>query len=212
MRVRALLVVAAICTLAWCGRAVARSQYLSAWQARYPGSTLPSRMSATLGSQCYTCHHPSSFGGLGNCYRLDLIARLMAGRTITQAIDDLDTVDSDGDGTPNGQEILMPRPDLPGQIGYSMGLAGPVGVDPCWSNPNQAVTGVPETPPPPAVTGDCDGNGVFELLADLPCFLDVLLGVNIDPGAIGRSDLNGDGRTDGRDVAVFVECAIGGCP
>ncbi len=64
-----------------------------------------------------------------------------------------------------------------------------------------------------SVTGDCDGNGLFELSADLPCFVDALLGIEtIPPGGIARSDLNGDGNTDGLDAADFVTCAVLGCP
>lgn len=64
-----------------------------------------------------------------------------------------------------------------------------------------------------AVVGDCDGNGLFEVGTDLPCFVNALLGVDTNPpGGISRSDLNGDGRTDGLDISNFVACAVLGCP
>ena len=60
---------------------------------------------------------------------------------------------------------------------------------------------------------DCDGNGRFELGPDVACFVDALLGTDTNPpGGICRSDLNGDNRTDGRDIEDFVACAIAGCP
>ena len=63
------------------------------------------------------------------------------------------------------------------------------------------------------VIGDCDGNGLFEVSADLPCFVDALLGIDTSPpGGIARSDLNGDGNTDGLDISVFAACAVLGCP
>ncbi len=68
---------------------------------------------------------------------------------------------------------------------------------------------IPETP-----TADCDGNGVFELNNDLPCFVNALLGIDTNPpGGICRADLNGDNATNGEDVSEFVQCAVlGGCP
>ena len=63
------------------------------------------------------------------------------------------------------------------------------------------------------VLGDCDGNGVLEVAADLPCFVDALLGIDtMPPGGILRSDLNGDGVANGLDAALFVGCVVIGCP
>jgi len=59
---------------------------------------------------------------------------------------------------------------------------------------------------------DCDGNGTFDVVADTACFVDVLLDVNTDPGAISRSDVNADAVTNGLDIAAFVNCALTGCP
>lgn len=125
---------------------VAAPSYLSAWEDKYPSSTLPARMSALTGSACSVCHHPSAFGDPGNCYRADLITLLVQGLTIEQAIDQLDAVDSDGDGTPNGEEAVAPRPEV-GEIGYNMGLIGATGTDPCATNPAEPVSGISETPP-----------------------------------------------------------------
>jgi len=131
-----------------CSAAFARDTYLVAWQSIYPTSTLPSRMAAMTGSSCYTCHDPSGFASPGNCYREDIFSLLSAGRTIDQAINELDSADSDGDGVPNGEEATAIRDDLPGDVGYNMGLVGPSGTNPCGSNPIAIVTGVAETPPP----------------------------------------------------------------
>jgi hypothetical protein len=64
----------------------------------------------------------------------------------------------------------------------------------------------------PGVHADCDGNGVFDLNADTACFVDVLVGVNIDAGSITRSDLTGDSLANGDDITDFVDCALTGCP
>lgn len=125
--------------------------YLAAWQAKYTTSTLDERMTVLTGTNCNTCHHPPNRGDFGNCYRGDISVLLGLGRSITQALDELDAVDSDGDGVPNGVEITTPRADQPGQVGYSMGLIGATGTDPCAADPDEVVTGQPETPPVVAI-------------------------------------------------------------
>jgi hypothetical protein len=120
--------------------------FLTELQAKYPTSTVDERMAALTGFNCNTCHHPPSRSDLGNCYRADIITLLGMGRTITQALDELDAVDSDGDGISNGEEITMPRADQPGQIGYSPGLIGATGTDPCATNTSEVVSGQRETP------------------------------------------------------------------
>lgn len=62
------------------------------------------------------------------------------------------------------------------------------------------------------VHADCDGNGVFDVVADTACFVDVLIGVNVDSGSITRSDVNNDAVTNGLDIAFYVDCALTGCP
>lgn len=78
-----------------------------------------------------------------------------------------------------------------------------------------------ETPlgPPASLTSgsstvhaDCNGDGVFNVVTDTACFVDVLLGVNVDAGAITRSDVNTDSLTNGLDIAFYVDCALTGCP
>ncbi len=128
--------------------------FLNAWIAKYPTSTLPVRMETLTGRNCNVCHQPPSLNAPGNCYR-DAIAELLnQGMTIEDALNQLDTADSDGDGVSNGQEALAPRPEA-GQVGYSPGLIGDFGTDPCATNPAASVTGMPETPasaPVPAVS------------------------------------------------------------
>lgn len=66
-----------------------------------------------------------------------------------------------------------------------------------------------------ALTGDCNDSGSVDI-GDLPCFIQALLGTEIVPGAIARSDYNADGVTDGRDIQSFVNflfpCADSGNP
>ena len=148
-----------------CGSAaLARDTYLIDWQNRYPTSTLPDRMAVLTGRDCNICHHPPSLNSPGNCYRDDLFDLLLAGRTITAAIDELDAVDSDGDGSPNGEEATMPHANLPGEIGYNMGLVGSLGSDPCATDPNATVTGVLETPPPIVPTASQWGVAIMALM------------------------------------------------
>jgi len=139
--------------------------YLTEWQSQYPSSTLPARMLATTGSDCHVCHHPPTRDLPGNCYRTDIIALLGGGATIADAISQLDGVDSDGDGVPNGVEATTARQDQPGEVGYSMGLVGPTGTDPCSLEPGVAITGELETAPPPIPTVSEWGLALMVLLA-----------------------------------------------
>jgi hypothetical protein len=124
--------------------------FLDAWVAKYPTSTLPDRMNLITGRSCNVCHHPPNLNSAGNCYRSDISELLQTGITIEEALDQLDAVDSDGDGVFNGLEILAARPE-PGEIGYNPGLIGELGTDPCGINPGTPVSGVPETPAPAPV-------------------------------------------------------------
>lgn len=147
---RRILLCGLLAMAAWCSAASAIPVFGDAWEARYPLSTLPARMAALTGSVCNVCHHAGP-GTQGNCYRDDLSDLLVQGLTPTDAIAQLDSVDSDGDGVPNGVEITAAREGEPGEIGYNPGLIGDTGTDPCADYPDEEVTGVPETPPPPLV-------------------------------------------------------------
>ncbi|MFG0285893.1 MAG: GC-type dockerin domain-anchored protein [Phycisphaerales bacterium JB039] len=181
-----------------------RSTYLSAWQDRYPTSTLPDRMAAAAGQTCYLCHQPSGRGDRGNCYREDLKARLDGGLTIEQALDALDALDSDGDGVPNGEEILLVRHDDPTQIGYNPGLIGPTGTSPCSADPAAPITGQPETPVD-ACYADCDGTGTLDFF-DFLCFQNAF--ATGDPYA----DCDGTGVLDFFDFLCFQNEFAAGCP
>ncbi len=148
MRFTSQVLVCALVAGYFCSQANAFPQYLSAFQAKYPTSTLPSRMAASpIGENCGVCHHSPVKSDLGNCYRVDIITAL-ATMTIEQALDALDGQDSDGDGVPNGMEITAVRSDLPGEVGYSPGRVGPTGTDPCLGAGTPLPTGQLETPPP----------------------------------------------------------------
>ena len=168
---RTIVTAGTLATLAglFVGSARAHPSYLTAFQSRYPTSTLPSRMAAATGSSCNVCHHPSDTANPGNCYKDALVARLAAGRTIAQALGDVETLDSDGDGVANGVEILAVRTDLPGQVGYAPGLTGPTGVDPCGAA--GAVSNQRETPV--SCYANCDNSTTAPVLnvLDFSCFL-----------------------------------------
>ncbi len=169
--------------------ATATTGIRNAFTAKYPNSTLLARTQTATGSACYACHQPPNTSIQGNCYRTALSARIAAGRTAAQAIADLDLVDSDGDGVPNGEEINMVRADLPGQIGYNPGLVGDLGTDPCGTNTTAPVTRQPETPPPPACVGDFNNDGGVDG-SDIEAFFlawevgDSIADVNQDGGDI----------------------------
>ncbi len=136
-----------------CSGVSAFPQYLTAFEAKYPTSTLPARMAAgPIGENCGACHHSSNKSDLGDCYREDIIT-LLATMTIEQALDALDSADSDNDGVPNGVEITAVRSDLPGEVGYHPGRVGLNGTDPCLGAGTPLPTNQLETPPPaPAVS------------------------------------------------------------
>ena len=145
MRNRLLLSVPIIVST-FAAQANARIEYFIAWVEKYPTSTLGSRMQELTGASCNICHHPPDRGVVGTCYREDIHALLDSGASIQDALDQLDSEDSDGDGVPNGVEILMPRFENPNEIGYHPGLVGATGTDPCGETPDDAVTGIRETP------------------------------------------------------------------
>ncbi len=191
------------------GVALAHPPYLTAWTTRYPTSTLPARMTSVNGSACYICHQPSSVSNAGNCYKNALRDSINAGNTIEQALAAVEGLDSDGDGVPNGVEILAPRADLPGQIGYNPGLVGATGTDPCGASPTQPVTNQLETPP--KCYANCDGSTGTPVLtaADFTCFLQKF--------RAGDAYANCDGSTGtpqltAADFTCFLTSFRTGCP
>ena len=181
-----------------------RPGYLSAWQDRYPTSTLPDRMAAAAGQNCYLCHQPSGRGDMGNCYREDILDRLDGGMTIEQALAAVEDLDSDGDGVPNGEEILLVRHDDPTQVGYNPGLIGPTGTSPCSADPSAPSTGQPETPVDTCYA-DCDGTGTLDFF-DFLCFQNAF--ATGDPYA----DCDGTGVLDFFDFLCFQNEFALGCP
>ena len=181
-----------------------RSGYQSVWESQYPTSTLPDRMAAVAGRNCYVCHESSGTGDDGTCYKDDIVKRLDAGRFIDQAIMDVDGMDSDGDGVTNGEEITLVRMDDPTQVGYHPGLIGPTGTSPCSATPSTPVTGQPETPEA-GCYADCDESGGLDFF-DFLCFQNAF--ATGDPYA----DCDGTGVLDFFDFLCFQNEFAGGCP
>jgi hypothetical protein len=189
-------------------RASAFPFYYNAWVARYPTSTIPSRMNTVLGVVCYTCHLPPSTSEEGTCYRLDIRARLNIGMSIEDALAAVEWLDSDSDGVPNVVEILTPRSDLPGEVGYHAGLAGPTGLSPCGPTPTVPVTNQNETPSWCYV--NCDQSTATPALTpnDFQCFLNSY--------AAGSGYANCDGSAGSpaltpNDFACFLNAYANGC-
>lgn len=146
----------------------ARPAYLAAWEARYPDSTIPTRMAAQTGSSCNTCHHPPARSLPGTCYREDIKTLILGGATIEQALTALENEDSDLDGVTNIVEINYVRSDLPGEVGFHPGLIGETGTDPCGNDPGEVVTGQRETHENPASVSDDLGRAVSRGIAVFP--------------------------------------------
>jgi hypothetical protein len=182
-------------------RATAFPMYYDAWVARYPTSTIPMRMETILGAGCFTCHLPTSFGDEGTCYRLDIRDRLHAGMTIEEALAAVEPLDSDGDGVSNLEEILEPRADMPGQVGYHPGLVGPMGRTPCGPIPNDPITNQLETPP---CAADFNQDG----LANSQDYFDFLTAFFAQSPA---ADFNHDGVVNSQDYFDFLTAFFAGC-
>lgn len=61
------------------------------------------------------------------------------------------------------------------------------------------------------VPGDANGDGVLAT-DDIPDFVNILLDNHGSLAARKATDMNGDGRNDGRDLQMFIQCLmIGGC-
>ncbi len=56
---------------------------------------------------------------------------------------------------------------------------------------------------PPERLGDVDDNGVRDM-NDIDDFIESVIGAPVNIDRLARSDMNGDGRVDGRDVRAFV--------
>ena len=127
------------------------------------------------------------------------------GLTINQALAAVETLDSDGDGIPNLEEILRPRTDLPGEIGYHAGLVGTRGFDPLLSL-TEPVSDQPETPLP-ACAGDANNDRVVNF-ADLSLVL-AAFGLN-RPGL--PADVNRDDRVNFQDLSIVLSRFGTSCP
>lgn len=201
-----LLVSGAVLVASW-SPAQAQPQYLTAWLTKYSGrTTLHTRIQSQLGLNCFVCHDANDRRqDPSTCYKIDIKHKLQEGLTIAQALDAADSMDSDGDGVSNGIEITTPRNDGTGAIGYHPGLRGPIGVDPCGSDPARAVTNVLETPPPPPCPADFNGaNGAT--VQDIFDFFNAWFAGN------ASADINHSGDVSVQDIFDFLNLWFASCP
>jgi hypothetical protein len=188
-----------------------KSGFVDAFNIFYPTSTLTTRMASAAGQDCYVCHQPSSKRARGNCYREALIVNIKQGMSIEQAIAAIDGDDSDNDGTPNGQEILMVRTDVPNEVGYNPGLIGPTGTSPCSTSPTAVISNMPETPPA-VCYADCDtstGVGTLDIF-DFLCFQNSF--VAGQAYACDCDTSTGAATCDIFDFLCFQNAFVAGCP
>jgi len=90
-------------------------------------------------------------------------------------------------------------------------LSGTPGFEVSYTSTQVILTAV-DSMCPSEVSGDCDGNGVLEPAADIPCFIAALLDPGTSPSCpVARSDVNQDGFTNGLDIQAMANCIIQGC-
>lgn len=178
------------------------SPYMTAWIAKYPNSTLPARMLALTGSRCNVCHIPPTRGTEGSCYREAIRELVHADFSIEDALAMVEGLDSDGDGVPNGTEILTVRADNGAEVGYHPGLVGALGQSPCGPTPEVAVTGQLETPV--VCRADFDGDG-FVTGVDFDLYV-----AAFEAGDV-VADFDGDGFVTGIDFDLYVAAFEAGC-
>ncbi len=191
--------------------------YLAEWMNQYPSSTLPVRMQMLTGNDCNVCHQPPQTNRPGTCYRDTIAGFIAQGFSMKNAIREAGTVDSDGDGTINNDEINMPRLDQPGHVGYHPGLRDPIGRDPCATDPLAAVTNELETPPAPCPSDLDDGSGtgtpdggtdINDLLYFLARYEAADLAADVDDGSGTGTP---DGGVDINDLLFFLGHYESGC-
>ncbi len=176
--------------------------YLEAFELRYPGSTLTTRVQTQTGSKCSTCHVPEGTFYNGNCFRLDLKKQLQLGLDIEQALAAIEPLDSDGDGVPNRAEILRPRVEPGAQVGYSPGLNGPDGKDGCVGGPlgQNPVTNQSETP--------CLADANFDAALSIDDFIAFQTQFSLGDDL---ADINFDGTLSIDDFIDFQTLFVLGC-
>jgi hypothetical protein len=181
-------------------RAEAHPSYGSVFVARYPTTTLPTQMFTLTGSNCNVCHDVNtSRAAAATCYKRDLSVRIAAGRTITQAIDDIDSWDSDGDGVSNGGEITAPRNDGTGAVGFHPGLIG-LGTDPCGTNTTLVITNRRETP----CRADFNNSGGLTV-QDIFDFLNAWF------AGAAAADFDGANGLQVQDIFAYLNAWFAGC-
>jgi len=100
--------------------------------------------------------------------------------------------DADGDGVADNCDVCPGSDDNVDSDEDGI----PDGCDPC-----------PLIETPGVMQGDLDDNGAVQL-ADVPIFVQVLLGLDLDPTHVATSDVNCDGDVNGLDVFPLVQLLI----
>lgn len=94
-----------------------------------------------------------------------------------------------------------------------LGCAFKADLTPAEQSAVRQVTPIPASDYPHAIVAlghrpaDVDGDGDVDL-DDLGCFVNVLLGLDTDPGHLAAADFTGDDAADGLDIQMFVGAMI----
>ncbi len=105
---------AGIAVLALAGSAAAEAPFINTWTVLYPGSSSETNVQAGTGSVCQLCHWNPSGGASWNAYGWRVRTGLHAGQSLTLAIQNAASFDSDVDPTASTNLVEIGANTQPG--------------------------------------------------------------------------------------------------
>ena len=165
------------------------------WATQYPSSQTDDNMISATGAPCQMCHENDNGGNTVNLYGWAIKQRLDAGDTINQALSNVESQDSDGNGDSNLVEInANAQPGwVPGAVNTIYRTNGKVKATD--SSPPTGVTPLdPVTGNNPPVAND-DSDTVAE-------------GASVDIDVVAN-DTDADGTVDATTVTIITDVTNG---